>query len=275
MEFDLQNTNRFKKIDLDQPSTKHKKNNKIIVVGSSGKGGTGKTTVSINTALMLSDLGLRVALLDFDIPYGDVAEVLGVSNNRNLSDWLLSDNVFVDGPNGIKVIPAIENERDLKHINNAFFVKNVISKLSDFDAIVIDAGPNIEEMTLESYKQATDIILVSDSSEVSLKNINRGVEHLVTHRIDLNNVSLMINRITKHNRLNRDECRLISGVRHVYELSYEPKMINWLEAGEFPVLERRRTMFTKSLYNWAKELLPYNPNFPAMKKAFFFSWGRA
>lgn len=55
---------------------------------TSGKGGVGKSNVSLNFSLSLSQLGARVLLLDMDIGMGNIDILLGQSPSLTLADWV-------------------------------------------------------------------------------------------------------------------------------------------------------------------------------------------
>jgi flagellar biosynthesis protein FlhG len=97
---------------LDQASglRKMSQNNnngvKVIAV-TGGKGGVGKTNVSLNTAIALGQQGNRVLVLDADLGLANCDVMLGLRVEKNLSHVLSGecelDEILVEGPGGIKI----------------------------------------------------------------------------------------------------------------------------------------------------------------------------
>ena len=83
---------------------------KSIVAVASGKGGVGKTNVSANLGIALSNLGKKVLIMDADLGLGNIDVLLGLHPKYTLESVIQGehtlDEVMVNGPNGVKVIPA-------------------------------------------------------------------------------------------------------------------------------------------------------------------------
>src|SRR3546814_10676537 len=81
-----------------------------VIAVTGGKGGVGKTNVSVNLSLALAELGRRVMLLDADLGLANVDVLLGLTPKRTLADVIggrceLRD-VLLQGPGGIRIVPA-------------------------------------------------------------------------------------------------------------------------------------------------------------------------
>lgn len=81
-----------------------------VIAITSGKGGAGKTNLSVNIGIALAQTGQRVAILDADMGLANVDILLGVYPKFNLSHVLTGEKtlaeIMLEGPSGIKVIPG-------------------------------------------------------------------------------------------------------------------------------------------------------------------------
>ena len=82
---------------------------KVIAV-TGGKGGVGKTNVSVNLSLALADMGRRVVLMDADLGLANVDVMLGVHPKRNIVDVLAGEcsleDVLVEVCENFSIVPA-------------------------------------------------------------------------------------------------------------------------------------------------------------------------
>ena len=80
-----------------------------VIAVTGGKGGVGKTNVSVNLSLALADLGRRVMLMDADLGLANVDVLLGLSPKRTLADVINGDcdlkDVLLQGPGGVRIVP--------------------------------------------------------------------------------------------------------------------------------------------------------------------------
>ncbi|NQY62335.1 MAG: MinD/ParA family protein [Alteromonadaceae bacterium] len=139
---------------------------KVIAV-SGGKGGVGKTNVSLNTAISLAKLGKKVLVLDADLGLANVDVMLGLRVTRNLSHVLSGecelDDIIVEGPAGIKVIPATSGTQsmvDLTTAEHAGLIRAFSDMNTKFDILLVDTAAGISDMVLSFCRAAQDIILV-------------------------------------------------------------------------------------------------------------------
>ena len=81
-----------------------------VIAVTGGKGGVGKSNVSINLSLALAERGRRVVLLDADLGLANIDVLLGISSKGNIADVISGEaslkDILVEGPNGIKIVPA-------------------------------------------------------------------------------------------------------------------------------------------------------------------------
>jgi pilus assembly protein CpaE len=142
-----------------------------IIAVTSPKGGVGKTTIATNLAVALArDSGQRVVVVDFDLQFGDVASALGLTQRHSVVDALskaAARDSFVLGTflaqheSGISVLAAPASPVAADHID-AGRVGHLLRQLvADFDYIVVDTAPGLDEAALAAIEQAAAIVAVT------------------------------------------------------------------------------------------------------------------
>lgn len=139
---------------------------KVIAV-SGGKGGVGKTNVSLNTSIALAQLGKKVLVLDADLGLANVDVMLGLRVQRNLSHVLSGecelDDIIIEGPAGIKIIPATSGTQsmvDLTSSEHAGLIRAFSDMKTKFDVLIVDTAAGISDMVLSFCRASQDVMLV-------------------------------------------------------------------------------------------------------------------
>jgi flagellar biosynthesis protein FlhG len=145
---------------------------KVIAV-SSGKGGVGKTNVSVNLACQLARRGRRVLLMDADLGLANVDIMLGLRPKWNLSHVLegkcTMQEVLVEGPNGIAIIPAasgIKKMAELGADQHAAIVRSVSELNDEYDVMIVDTAAGISDSVV-TFSQASQYVLVVVTDELT------------------------------------------------------------------------------------------------------------
>jgi len=145
---------------------------KVISV-TSGKGGVGKTNVSVNLACQLARRGRRVLLMDADLGLANVDIMLGLRPKWNLSHVLEGkcsiDDILVEGPNGISIIPAASGIKKMAELgpDQHASIINALSTLNDdYDVMVVDTAAGISDSVV-SFSQASHYVLVVVTDELT------------------------------------------------------------------------------------------------------------
>ncbi|AQQ00569.1 MULTISPECIES: MinD/ParA family protein [Pseudoalteromonas] len=157
---------------LDQASglRKMSQNNnngvKVIAV-TGGKGGVGKTNVSLNTAIALGQQGKRVLVLDADLGLANCDVMLGLRVERNLSHVLSGecelDEILVEGPAGIKIVPATSGSQNMVELSpseHAGLIRAFSELNTEFDILIVDTAAGISDMVLSFSRAAQDVMVV-------------------------------------------------------------------------------------------------------------------
>jgi len=138
-----------------------------VVAVSGGKGGVGKTNVSVNLALALSKLGRKVMLLDADFGLANVDVLLGLSPEYDLSHLIRGERnleeIIVEGPADIRIIPASSGVGRMASLSPAEHagVIRAFSELSyDLDVLIVDTAAGISDGVVSFCRASQEVIVV-------------------------------------------------------------------------------------------------------------------
>ncbi len=174
---------------------------KIITV-LSGKGGVGKSTFCVNTAIALCEKGKKVLLVDGDVGLRSLDMLLGV-DNMVLYDWsdVLENRCDKDKArlfynDNLQLLPApLQISENL----DADTFKSIISQYADeYDYIFIDSPAGLGHMPKLYVKCADECIVVATPDNVSARSAGITGNHLVDLGIKENKIRLVINRFDKN-----------------------------------------------------------------------------
>lgn len=154
----------------DQASgLRNMKQNKLVkvVAVTGGKGGVGKTNVSLNVAISLGKLGKKVLVLDADLGLANCDVMLGLRVEKNLSHVLSGecnlDDILIAGPEGIQIVPATSGGQsmvDLSPSEHAGLIRAFSELRTACDVLIIDTAAGISDMVLSFSRAAQDILVV-------------------------------------------------------------------------------------------------------------------
>jgi len=137
-----------------------------IIAIASGKGGTGKTTITANLGVALAKLGQKVLLVDGDVAMANLSLILGMQSSPiTLHDVLLGEaqvrDAIYDGPEGVRFIPSGLSLDNYKRVDSER-LSGVISQVSDeYDFILLDVAAGIEKNVLSALSASQETLMVT------------------------------------------------------------------------------------------------------------------
>lgn len=138
-----------------------------VIAVTGGKGGVGKSNLSVNLSIALAEMRRRVVLLDADLGLANVDVLLGLKADKNLADVLSGEcslkEILVTGPAGIKVVPASSGVQQMASLGaqqHAGLI-HAFSELShDLDVLVVDTAAGISDSVVSFVCASQEIIVV-------------------------------------------------------------------------------------------------------------------
>ena len=158
-----------------------------VIAVASGKGGVGKTNVAVNLSVALSRLGHRVGLIDADFGLGNVDVLLGLTPDRHIGQLLNGeaslDDLLVDGPAGVQILPASSGLRELTTFSPAqrAIVADVFARLRVmFDFVLIDTAAGISDAVIDTLLLADRVTVVTSLEPAAIVDAYATVKVLTT-----------------------------------------------------------------------------------------------
>jgi len=146
-----------------------------VIAITSGKGGAGKTNLSVNIGIALAQTGQRVAILDADMGLANVDILIGVYPKFNLSHVLSGEktlaDIMMEGPSGIRIIPGasgIQKMAELSSTEQAAMIRAFSEIDQELDVLIVDTAAGISASVVNFARACQEIIVVVCDEPTSL-----------------------------------------------------------------------------------------------------------
>ncbi|MBI3014029.1 MAG: MinD/ParA family protein [Candidatus Tectomicrobia bacterium] len=146
-----------------------------VIAVTSGKGGVGKTNVVANLAYALTQLGLRVLVLDADLGLANLDVLLGLSPKYTIQHVLRGDRtlaeIMIPGVGGMMILPASSGVQSLAELSEAEKL-GLLTELElleeQYDVLLIDTGAGIASNVMYFNVAAQEVIVVVTPEPTSI-----------------------------------------------------------------------------------------------------------
>jgi len=178
---------------IDTPST-----TRTIVI-SSGKGGVGKTSLSVSLAIALAEDGKSVTLVDADLGLANINVILGIIPKYNLYHVIKGKkklkDIIIEVPEGIKIIAGASGFHQLANLEpkqREEFIGS-IAELANDDYLIVDTGAGISQNVL-SFVMAADEVIVVTTPEPTAITDAYGIIKAIASQSTEKHIKLIVNK---------------------------------------------------------------------------------
>ena len=147
-----------------------------VIAVTSGKGGVGKTNISVNLALAMANKGKKVLLFDADMGLANVDVMLGIMPKYNLLHVLngqksLSE-IITEGPGGVRIVASgsggVQELADLNETQRGKFLGALQELQHQAEVILIDTGAGLHRNVLAFVLAAEEVVVVTTPEPTAL-----------------------------------------------------------------------------------------------------------
>jgi flagellar biosynthesis protein FlhG len=173
-----------------------------VIAITSGKGGVGKTNLSVNLAIAYAQLGKKVVVLDADLGLANVNVAIGVIPKFNLYHMIRKQkelkDIILDTEYGIQIIAGASGFSKIANLNDEErenFIED-LSSISYADVVIIDTSAGVSNNVLSFIAAADDALIVTTPEPTAITDAY-GIIKIIATEIDNMNIGLklIVNRV--------------------------------------------------------------------------------
>lgn len=166
---------------------------------TSGKGGVGKSTVALNVAITLCDLGKKVLLVDADSNLGNLDVLLGIAPQHRLGHVLRGkieiDDALVNAYPNLKILPGSSGDVEYPEVTvlvQQRFLEDLFSLEEHFDFILIDTSAGLSKEIVTYSLESDETIVVTSVEPTSVMDAYAVIKTITISRPD-HRISVLVN----------------------------------------------------------------------------------
>jgi len=185
-----------------------------IVTIYSPKGGTGCTTLAVNLALTLNNEDTRVALVDGNLQFGDVAVFINEQGKNTIIDLapraeeldpeIVEEVMLKHAASGLHVLAAPSRPEYAEKVSSSQFAKVLEYLRQMYAYVIVDTAALLTDVTLSAIDVSDLLVLVTTQDIPSIKNCRLFLDLLQTLGIERDRVLFVMNRYDKRINITPD-----------------------------------------------------------------------
>jgi septum site-determining protein MinD len=207
------------------------------IVISSGKGGVGKTSVTINLGVALSKLGKKVAVIDASLTTPDVSLHLGIPFHIRSLAHLLKDKSDINDAtfkhkSGLRIIPGHVHIDVLKEFEGKKFSK-LLSKLKqEHDFVLVDCAPSLGREAISAIKSCDSMIAVANPEIASAVNCSKALQ--IAKELNVKPIGVVLNKVNsfKHELKESNIKPLLYNIPIIGKIPHDKNMLLAIKKSE-------------------------------------------
>ncbi len=178
-----------------------------IVTVYSPKGGTGTTTLAVNLALTLHNDDTRVALVDGNLQFGDIAVFVNEQGKNTIADLasradeldpeIVEEVMVKHSASGVHILAAPSRPEYAEKVSSTQFAKVLEYLRQMYAYVVVDTSSYLTEITLSAIDESDLIVLVTTQDIPAIKNCRLFLDLLQTMGIERGRILFTMNRFDK------------------------------------------------------------------------------
>ena len=272
---DLINKGKLSELNNEQDKessipSPHKKSAKVICV-TSGKGGVGKSSFTVNSSILASNMGKKVVLFDADFGLANIDVLFGLKSHYNLSNVIDGskriEEILTTGPNGVKFISGGSGLRELIYLDKEMlnrFVKGIEELNYLADLIIVDTGAGISDNVVNFVLAADEIVVVITPEPTSITDGYALIKTIVNmEKGKSSKINIVTNRADNKNEADEVYEKLYGVCKRFlnYELhdlghiTFDNHVIKSIKVQKPFILTYPNCQASKSIYDVTKRLL--------------------
>ena len=173
-----------------------------VIAVASGKGGVGKTNMSINIAIAYSQLGKKVLVMDADLGLANVNVAMGIIPKFNLYHLIRQkkkmNEIIINTDFGIQIVAGASGFSKIANLSDEErenFIEE-ISRMDAVDIIVIDPSAGVSSNVLDFIAAADDVVIVTTPEPTAITDAYGIIKIIATEIENMNlGIKLIVNRV--------------------------------------------------------------------------------